>query len=44
MSLGRVDAFLDSYIEADLQGGRISEEEAQELVDQVGVGGLTIGV
>lgn len=34
MSLGRVDAFLDSYIEADLQGGRISEEEAQELVDQ----------
>lgn len=34
MSLGRVDAFIDSYIEADLQSGKISEEEAQELIDQ----------
>ncbi|PSC70466.1 formate acetyltransferase [Micractinium conductrix] len=34
MSLGRVDGFLDAYIEADLQAGKINEEEAQELIDQ----------
>lgn len=33
MSLGNVSAFLDIYIERDLQAGLITEEEAQELVD-----------
>ncbi|WP_318271985.1 formate C-acetyltransferase [Salisediminibacterium halotolerans] len=33
MSLGRVSTFLDIYIERDLENGRLTEEEAQELVD-----------
>ncbi len=34
MSLGRVSTFLDIYIERDLKNGVITEEEAQELMDQ----------
>jgi len=34
MSLGRVDAFLDIFIEHDLENGLITEREAQELIDQ----------
>ncbi len=34
MSLGRTSTFLDIYMERDLQNGVITEEEAQELIDQ----------
>lgn len=34
MSLGRVSTFLDIYIEKDMQEGKLTEEEAQELIDQ----------
>ena len=34
MSLGRTSTFLDIYIQRDLEAGLITEEEAQELVDQ----------
>ena len=34
MSLGRVDAFFDIYIKRDMDAGVLSEEEAQELIDQ----------
>lgn len=34
MSLGNVSSFLDIYIEHDLKAGIITEEYAQELVDQ----------
>ncbi|KGD73553.1 pyruvate formate-lyase [Tatumella morbirosei] len=35
MSFGRVSTFLDIYIERDLQAGKISENEAQELIDHL---------
>ncbi|MBS9463799.1 formate C-acetyltransferase [Flagellimonas sp. 389] len=34
MSLGNVSTFLDIFIENDLQDGLITEEEAQEFIDQ----------
>jgi formate C-acetyltransferase len=34
MSLGNVSSFLDIYIEQDIEAGLITEEYAQELVDQ----------
>ena len=34
MSLGRNSTFIDIYIERDLKNGVITEEEAQELIDQ----------
>ena len=34
MSLGNVSSFLDIYIERDIAEGKITEEYAQELVDQ----------
>ena len=33
MSVGRVSTFLDIYIQRDLEEGRITEKEAQELID-----------
>ena len=34
MSLGRTSTFLDIFIERDLQNGTLTEEQAQELMDQ----------
>ncbi len=33
MSMGRIDAFLDIFFEKDLKEGKITESEAQELID-----------
>ncbi len=35
MSIGRISTFLDIFIEKDLKEGRITESEAQEMVDQL---------
>ncbi|MDO4931119.1 MAG: formate C-acetyltransferase [Prevotellaceae bacterium] len=35
MSLGRVSAFLDIYIQRDIKNGVITETEAQEMIDQM---------
>jgi formate C-acetyltransferase len=34
MSIGRVSTFFDIYIERDLKEGTLTEEQAQELIDQ----------
>ena len=33
MSIGRVDSFIDIYIQRDIERGLLTEEQAQELVD-----------
>jgi formate C-acetyltransferase len=35
MSIGRLSTFLDIYVERDLEAGTLTEEEAQELFDQL---------
>ena len=35
MSVGRISTFLDIYIQRDLEEGKLTESEAQELVDHI---------
>lgn len=35
MSVGRISTFLDIYIQRDLEAGKITEAEAQELIDHI---------
>ncbi|MBD2791439.1 formate C-acetyltransferase [Xenorhabdus szentirmaii] len=35
MSFGRVSSFLDIYIERDMQAGKLTEQQAQELIDHL---------
>lgn len=35
MSVGRISTFLDIYIERDIAAGKLSESEAQELIDHL---------
>ena len=35
MSVGRVSTFLDIYIDRDIKNGKLTEKEAQELIDHL---------
>ena len=35
MSIGRISTFLDIYIERDMKAGKLTEKEAQELIDHL---------